>query len=47
MTTISYELAAAVFTPMILLSVVGLTILDYLYADTAGANEHFLLFSHF
>ena len=34
------ELAVAVFTHMILLSVVSLTVLDYFSARAAGANEH-------
>lgn len=34
------ELAVAVFTHMTLLSVVSLTVLDYISASAAGANEH-------
>jgi hypothetical protein len=40
------ELAVAVFTHMILLSVVSLTVLDYLSASAAGAGEHAFSFSN-
>jgi hypothetical protein len=46
MITISYELAAAVFTVMFLLPVVSVTELDYLTASAAWAGEHAFSFSH-
>ena len=40
MLIVGHELSVTFFTLMVLLSVVGLTILNYLTACAAGADEH-------
>jgi hypothetical protein len=39
---VRHELSVTIFAFMILLSVVGFAILDYLSARAAGADEHIL-----
>jgi hypothetical protein len=43
MLVVSHKLAVAVFTPMMLLSVVGLTVFDYLPASSVGQMSIFFV----